>query len=88
MSLEIKDEDGDILHLGTHPSNSLLIMEVIDRDEDGMLRFNKEKGADRLALFKLCEFINAWLVTPKIFPEQKSLGETKHFGDKHDSTTK
>jgi hypothetical protein len=61
MSIDIKDEFGDSLHLGAHPSNDLLIMEVIDEEGDGILRFNKTKGADRIALHKMMEFITEWL---------------------------
>lgn len=61
MSINIKDEFDDYLSLATNESNDFLVMEIIDKDKEGVLRFDKSKPLHRVELTKMVNFINKWL---------------------------
>ena len=60
MSIDIIDEDNDLLHLSTHEASDILIMELITGD-CSMLRFNRAKDSSRNELMEMVDFITEWL---------------------------
>ena len=61
MSIDIKDEDGNFLHLGTHPSNTILIMDIQDKEGDNIVRWDRSKESNREELQRLILFLTDWL---------------------------